>query len=80
MALIQIRDNGIGFEQHFAEKIFDTFMRLNSKDRFEGTGLGLSLCKRITERHEDSIDAFGEPGKGARFDIHLPLKQERKSL
>jgi light-regulated signal transduction histidine kinase (bacteriophytochrome) len=77
---ITIQDNGIGFEQEFAEKIFETFLRLNSKDQFEGTGLGLSLCKRITERHGGTIQAFGQLDKGATFVITLPLKQEYKNL
>jgi PAS domain S-box-containing protein len=77
---ITINDNGIGFEQEFAEKIFETFLRLNSKDQFEGTGLGLSLCKRIIERHGGTIKAFGEPDKGASFVISLPLKQEKRNI
>jgi len=77
---ITIQDNGIGFEQEFAEKIFETFLRLNSKDQFEGTGLGLSLCKRIIERHGGTIQAFGQLDKGATFVITLPLKQEYKNL
>jgi len=80
--LVQIKvvDNGIGFEQEFAGKIFETFLRLNSKDQFEGTGLGLSLCKRITERHGGTIEAMGNPGKGASFIIQLPLKQEKRNI
>lgn len=79
-AEITLRDNGIGFEQEFAEKIFETFSRLNSKDQFEGTGLGLSLCKRIAERHGGSINAFGEPDTGASFVVLLPVKQEKKRI
>ena len=79
-AEITIRDNGIGFEQEFAERIFETFLRLNSKDMFEGTGLGLSLCKRIAERHGGFIKAFGEPDKGATFVTYLPLKQVNRSI
>ncbi len=51
MAHIELSDNGIGFEQSEAERIFNTFIWLNSKDKFEGTGLGLSLCKKIVLRH-----------------------------
>ena len=80
MAEIKVTDNGIGFRQEFSEKIFETFSRLNSKDQFEGTGLGLSLCKRITERHDGTITAFSEPGVGSSFVIMLPLKLGRKSL
>jgi len=76
-AVIKVEDNGIGFEQQFAEKIFDTFTRLNSKDEYEGTGLGLSLCKRIAERHGGNISAYGKLGSGAQFVILLPLKQEK---
>jgi PAS domain S-box-containing protein len=79
-ACIRIKDNGIGFEQEFAERIFESFTRLNSKDHYEGTGLGLSLCKRIAERHGGSIAAFGEPGVGSVFEIMLPLKQLKKSI
>jgi PAS domain S-box-containing protein len=78
-AEITVIDNGIGFEQQFSEKIFETFSRLNSKDRFEGTGIGLSLCKRIVERYDGTIKAMGEPGKGARFLITLPLHQTKAS-
>ena len=80
MTEIRIRDNGIGFEQEFAEKIFNSFTRLNPKDRFEGTGLGLSLCLRIAQRHGGSISAVSEPGKGAEFILLLPLKQLKKQL
>lgn len=69
---IVLQDNGIGFNQDEAEKIFQTFSRLNSKDRFEGTGLGLSLCKKIVERHAGTIRAEGELGVGARFIVRLP--------
>ena len=79
-AEIKVTDNGIGFRQEFAEKIFETFSRLNSKDQFEGTGLGLSLCKRITERHDGNIHAFSDPGAGASFVVTLPLKLGRKNL
>jgi PAS domain S-box-containing protein len=69
---IVVRDNGIGFEQGFADHIFQTFSRLNAKDKYEGTGLGLSLCKKIAERHGGSIAAQGVPGEGATFILHLP--------
>lgn len=79
-AEINVKDNGIGFAQQFSEKIFDTFTRLNSKDLYEGTGLGLSLCKRIAERHGGNITANGEAGKGAEFIIQLPIRQEKHTL
>ncbi|HLO80140.1 MAG TPA: PAS domain S-box protein [Chitinophagaceae bacterium] len=70
-----IEDNGIGFEMEYAESIFNSFSRLNSKDRYEGTGLGLALCKKIVERHNGTIEAWGELNKGARFTVYLPVSQ-----
>lgn len=69
---IVVRDNGIGFEQAYASDIFKTFSRLHSKDRYEGTGLGLALCRKIVERHRGKIRAEGQEGAGARFIITLP--------
>jgi signal transduction histidine kinase len=74
---ITVSDNGIGFDQDQAERIFDTFTRLNTKDRYEGTGLGLSLCKKIVHRHGGEISASGKKGEGAVFHIRLPLKGGR---
>jgi PAS domain S-box-containing protein len=71
---IVIADNGIGFEQEYAERIFSTFFRLNSKDKFEGSGLGLALCKKIVERHGGSISAEGVKDIGATFRILFPKK------
>jgi PAS domain S-box-containing protein len=71
---VELSDNGIGFEQAFADKIFESFARLHPKDTFEGTGLGLSLCRKIVERHHGRIDAVGQPGVGATFVIYLPKK------
>ncbi|GAA6769191.1 hypothetical protein AAFH68_51560 [Flavobacterium sp. CGRL1] len=79
-AVITIEDNGIGFEESQSEKIFETFTRLNSKDTYEGTGLGLSLCKKIVERHGGTITALGSPLKGTIFTIVLPLTQEENDI
>ena len=79
-AEIKIEDNGIGFEPQDSEKIFDTFSRLNSKDQFEGTGLGLSLCKRIAVRHGGTIEASGTKNGGAVFTVRLPLRQKNKFI
>jgi light-regulated signal transduction histidine kinase (bacteriophytochrome) len=70
---IEFIDNGIGFDQEQADKIFATFTRLNSKDKYEGTGLGLALCRKIVQRHGGFISAKGEENKGACFTILLPL-------
>lgn len=68
-----IKDNGIGFEQEHAERIFHSFSRLNARVDYEGTGLGLSLCKKIVDRHHGFLSAAGEPGQGATFTILLPV-------
>ncbi|GAA4334772.1 hypothetical protein GCM10023184_29090 [Flaviaesturariibacter amylovorans] len=70
---VMVQDNGIGFAQEAAERIFQTFTRLHAKDRYEGTGLGLSLCRKIAERHGGTIRAEGKPGVGATFYVVLPI-------
>jgi len=79
-AHILLKDNGIGFEQSQAEQIFETFTRLNPKDKYEGTGLGLSLCKKIVARHGGAITASSADDDGALFTITLPLKQTGKGI
>jgi PAS domain S-box-containing protein len=71
-AEIVITDNGIGFDNEYADQIFGTFFRLHSKDQFEGSGLGLALCKRIVERYGGSIVAQGERSVGSMFKFTLP--------
>ncbi|SNV50431.1 Phytochrome-like protein cph1 [Chryseobacterium taklimakanense] len=69
---LQFTDNGIGFEQQYADRIFTLFNRLHDKDEFEGTGIGLAICKKIVENHNGYIYAEGTPGVGAKFTIFLP--------
>ena len=71
---ILVQDNGIGFKPEFARKIFQVFQRLVAKHEYEGTGIGLALCKKIVENHAGSIRAFSNEGEGATFEIILPLK------
>jgi len=70
---IVYKDNGIGFEQSFAQKIFTVFQRLHSKDQLEGTGMGLTICKKIVQNHNGFIEAFSAPDNGTVFEIYLPL-------
>ena len=65
-------DNGIGFEQQYADKVFTIFQRLNHKKLYAGSGIGLALCKRIAENHRGAIRASGVPDNGATFTIYLP--------
>jgi signal transduction histidine kinase len=75
---IYIEDNGIGFDQKYAEQIFDMFRRLHSNAEYEGTGIGLALCKKIVDMHRGFISAIGRPGEGAIFIVSLPLQTIRK--
>jgi signal transduction histidine kinase len=65
-------DNGIGFEQQYADRIFELFQRLHSRFEYEGTGIGLAICKKIVQNHKGFIYADGKPGLGATFVIFLP--------
>ena len=70
---IIVEDNGIGFEEKFAERIFQPFERLHGRGKYEGTGIGLSICRRIVERHGGSITAQSETGRGTRLIVTLPV-------
>lgn len=70
---ITITDNGIGFDNEYAEQIFVLFSRLHNKNEYSGTGIGLSICKKIVDNHNGYILARGNPDKGSVFDVYLPI-------
>jgi signal transduction histidine kinase/DNA-binding response OmpR family regulator len=72
---ITVADNGIGFEMQDTDKLFRPFQRLHKRSTYEGTGMGLSICRKIVERHGGTITAVGKPGHGATFVVELPVRQ-----
>ena len=74
---ITVEDNGIGFDEKYLDRIFSVFQRLHSRSEYEGTGMGLAICRKIAERHGGSITAKSILGKGTRFVVTLPVKQRK---
>jgi signal transduction histidine kinase len=68
-----VEDNGIGFDEKYLDRIFAPFQRLHGRSAYEGTGIGLAVCRKIAERHGGSITAQSTPGQGATFLVTLPL-------
>jgi light-regulated signal transduction histidine kinase (bacteriophytochrome) len=73
--VLTVQDNGIGFEEQYLEKIFAVFQRLHGRAEYEGTGVGLAVCRRITDRHGGLITAQSKPGEGSIFIVILPIRQ-----
>jgi signal transduction histidine kinase len=71
-SILVFSDNGIGFEDLYAEKVFSIFKRLHGRSEYPGTGIGLAICRKIVGRHGGTIRATGTPGEGARFVIAMP--------
>jgi PAS domain S-box-containing protein len=72
---IMVEDNGIGLDEKYLSRIFQPFQRLHSRSEYEGTGIGLAICRKIAERHGGSITAKSNPGQGATFIVTLPVRQ-----
>ncbi len=77
---ILVKDNGIGFNQKYAELIFKPFQRLHRRGEYEGTGMGLAICRKIVERQGGTIRAESESGKGATFIVRLPVAHSHRDI
>ncbi|MFD1143129.1 ATP-binding protein [Larkinella insperata] len=69
---LEISDNGIGFDEKYADQIFQVFQRLHGRSQYEGTGIGLAICQKVVDNHGGAISARSRPGEGATFSIYLP--------
>ena len=74
---LSVQDNGIGFDEKYVEKMFAVFQRLHGRSEYEGTGVGLAVCRRIVDRHHGNIVASSKPGQGATFVVTLPVHQAK---
>src|SRR6185503_10059297 len=72
---LSVADNGIGFDEKYLDRVFTIFQRLHARGEYEGTGMGLAICRKIAERHGGSITARSQPGQGATFIVTLPMQQ-----
>lgn len=75
---LTVTDNGIGFDPQYKDQIFEVFKRLHGRDEYEGTGMGLAICKKVIERHGGSITATSQVGEGSTFQIDLPAHHTRQ--
>jgi PAS domain S-box-containing protein len=77
---ITVEDNGIGFDEKYRDRIFQIFQRLHGRSEYEGTGIGLAICRKIVDRHSGAITAHSTPGAGAKFVILLPQPAQGEPL
>jgi light-regulated signal transduction histidine kinase (bacteriophytochrome) len=75
MIVYSVKDNGAGFDEKYKDKLFKIFSRLHNEKDFEGTGIGLSIVKKVVERHSGTVSAEGAPGEGATFSFSLPVSK-----
>ena len=75
---IVVKDNGIGFNPEYSERIFEVFQKLHLKEEYIGTGIGLAIVKKIVDNHNGVIHATGELDKGATFNIYIPGSQNNR--
>ena len=74
---LTVEDNGIGFDEKYLDRIFTPFQRLHGRNEYEGTGIGLAVCRKIVERHGGTLSAKSKPGKGSTFVAVLPVDREK---
>ena len=77
---ILVEDNGIGFDEKYLSRIFQVFQRLHGRNEYEGTGIGLAICRKIVERHGGSLTAASAPGMGAKFTVTLPYRPPTQEI
>jgi light-regulated signal transduction histidine kinase (bacteriophytochrome) len=77
---LTVEDNGIGFDEKYLDRIFTPFQRLHGRNTYEGTGIGLAVCRKIVERHGGTLTARSKPGEGATFIATLPVKHDKETI
>ena len=75
-----VQDNGIGFDEKYLDRIFTVFQRLHGRTEYEGSGVGLAVCRKIVERHGGTITATSQEGNGAAFMVKLPTTQINEEI